>query len=338
MKKRVVRYDFMRVLMSLFVICVHTSFPLFISSNNLLNNSVRSFLVVCNGVFFMISGKFNLRKKFESKSDYYNYYTDKFISIILPYGIISCILVKILDKPQGIKNYIYLCIQAFFSTNNQNHFWFMCCLIGLLVSAPFLAKMLNSMKKFELKLLFSIGIIWSIIAIYLTTDFGISFAISCFFLWGWLFYFWLGYFTERVVDDSNIKIFYALGILGYIITVLGETYLTTFVNPNDLSAGFVLFTVASYLFMEKHMEIKGELAKKIICFLGKYSFLAYMVHYAILKEFVELKINSQVSILNYVMSVTVTFGLSYLVSITLSNIVIRPVQFVLKKLRDSVSI
>lgn len=61
MKKRVVRYDFMRVLMSLFVICVHTGFPSFISSNNLLNNSIRSFLVVCNGVF-MISGKFNLRK------------------------------------------------------------------------------------------------------------------------------------------------------------------------------------------------------------------------------------------------------------------------------------
>ena len=166
MKKRVVRYDFMRVLMSLFVICVHTGFPSFISSNNLLNNSIRSFLVVCNGVFFMISGKFNLRKNFESKSDYYNYYTDKFISIIVPYGIISCILVKIVDKPQGIKNFIYLCIQAFFSTNCQNHFWFMCCLIGMLVSAPFLAKMLNSMKKFELKLLFSIGIIWSIIAIY----------------------------------------------------------------------------------------------------------------------------------------------------------------------------
>lgn len=230
MKKRVVRYDFMRVLMSLFVICVHTGFPSFISSNNLLNNSIRSFLVVCNGVFFMISGKFNLRKNFESKSDYYNYYTDKFISIIVPYGIISCILVKIVDKPQGIKNFIYLCIQAFFSTNCQNHFWFMCCLIGMLVSAPFLAKMLNSMKKFELKLLFSIGIIWSIIAIYLTTDFGIAFSITSFFLWGWLFYFWLGYFTERVVDDRNIKIFYILGILGYIITVWGETYLTTFVN------------------------------------------------------------------------------------------------------------
>ena len=81
--------------------------------------------------------------------------------------------------------------------------------------------------------------------------------------------------------------------MGYIITVWGEIYLTTFVNPNDLSAGFVLFTVASYLFMEKHMEVKGELGKKIVCFLGKYSFMAYMVHYAILTEFVGLKINSQ---------------------------------------------
>lgn len=242
MKKRAVRYDFMRVLMSLFVICVHTNFPLFIANNNLLNNSIRTFLLICNGVFFMISGKFNLKKNFESKLDYYNYYTDKFINIIVPYGMISCILVKIIDKPQGIKNFIYLCIRAFFSTNSQNHFWFMCCLIGMLVSTPFLAKMLKSMKKFELKLLFSIGISWSIVAIYLTTDLGISFTITSFFLWGWLFYFWLGYFTERVVDDNNIKTFYILGVLGYVITLLGETYSTTFVNPNDLSAGFILFT------------------------------------------------------------------------------------------------
>ena len=95
----------------------------------------------------MISGKFNLRKNFESKSDYYNYYTDKFISIIVPYGIISCILVKIVDKPQGIKNFIYLCIQSFFSTNCQNHFWFMCCLIGMLVSAPFFGKNVEQYEK-----------------------------------------------------------------------------------------------------------------------------------------------------------------------------------------------
>lgn len=338
MKKREVKYDFMRVLMSLLVICCHASFPLRISDNILLNNVVRTFLAMCNGIFFMLSGKFNLKKKFENKLDYYTYYTNKFINIIVPYGIISCILVKIVDKPQRIKDFVYSCICAFFSTNSQNHFWFMCCLIGMLVSAPFLAKMLNSMKKFELKLLFSIGIIWSILAIYLTTDFGISFAITSFFLWGWIFFFWLGYFTEKVVDDGNIKIFYSLGIIGYVITVLGKTYLTTFANANDLSAGFIFFTIASYLFLERHMEVKNELAQKIIAYLGKYSFLAYMVHYMILKEFVERFINSQARLLNYIVSVAITFVLSYLVSVVLSNIIIRPIQFILKKLRNRISI
>ena len=62
--------------------------------------------------------------------------------------------------------------------------------------------------------------------------------------------------------------------------------------------------------------------------------MAYMVHYAILKEFVELKINSQASALNYVMSVTVTFVLSYVVSIILSNILIKPIQLMLKKIKN----
>lgn len=334
MKKRAVRYDLMRILMSLFVICIHATFPFSISGNKLLNNSIRTFLFMCNGVFFMISGKFNLKKNFESKLDYYNYYTDKFINIILPYGIISCILVKIVDKPHGIRNLFYASVRAFFSTNGQNHLWFMCCLIGMLVSAPFLAKMLNSMEKFELKLLFSIGIIWSVFAVYLTSDLGISFAISSFFLWGWIFYFWLGYFTERVVDDGNIKIFYGLGILGYIFTIWGETYLTTFVNPTDLSAGFMFFTLACYLFMERHMEVTNEVVKRCISFLGKYSFLAYMVHYAILKEFVEVYINSQTRLLNYVVCVGLTFVLSYLISIIVSNILIRPIQFIFKKIKD----
>lgn len=339
MKKREVKYDFMRVLMSLLVVCCHASFPLRISDNILLNNAVRTFLAMCNGIFFMLSGKFNLNKKFENKLDYYTYYTNKFINIIVPYGIISCILVKIVDKPQGgYKSFVYSCICAFFSTNSQNHFWFMCCLIGMLVSAPFLAKMLNSMKKFELKLLFSIGIIWSVLAIYLTTDLGISFAITSFFLWGWIFFFWLGYFTEKVVDDRNIEFFYIAGISGYIVTVWGKTYLATFVNANDLSAGFIFFTIASYLFLERHMEVKSELVQKIIGYLGKYSFLAYMVHYVILKEFVERAIDSQARLLNYIMSVVITFCLSYLVSIILFNIVIRPVQFVLKKLRNRISI
>ena len=135
-RERNVKYEFIRVIMSLFVICIHTQLPDSIN-NKLLVNIILAFLFQCNGIFFMMSGKMHLHKKFETTNDYIKYYINKFVNIIIPYGVVTCILVllRIIETNQycNFNGYVYQCYVAFFSTNAQNYLWFVCVLI---VSIP----------------------------------------------------------------------------------------------------------------------------------------------------------------------------------------------------------
>lgn len=340
-KERALNYDFMRVLMSLFVICIHTSLPSYISDHKLLNNSIIVFLLQCNGIFYMISGKFNLSKSFECKKDYTSYYVNRFISIIVPYGIISCLLVLlnviISKQPCNLNGYIYQCIEAFFSTNANNHLWFVTILIGILVSTPFLSKMLAAMKDDELKVLFGVGIAWNAIAIYLIMDLGLSFNISGWFLWGWIFVFFLGYFCDRIINDNNVKIVYCSGIIGFIISVLGRTYLKNFQYSTDLSVAFILFTMSCYLLLQRHITTNNKIVKiafcpQIITYMAKYSFSAYMVHFFIINNITNKFITSNEGIIQYILFVLITFIISYIASILMSHILIRPIQKILLRL------
>lgn len=336
--ERAINYDFMRVLMSLFVICLHAGVAGRISNNRVLTNLFQIFLIQCNGVFYMMSGKFNLCKKFECKKDYINYYINKFIFIIVPYGIVSCLLVLyemiMSEQPWNLNGYIYQCYGAFFSTNAGTHLWFVCTLIGMLASTPFLAKMVSAMKNEELKILFGVGIIWNIFAIYLTGDIGMWFGFGGWFLWGWIFIYFSGYFCDRIVCDKNVKIFYSLGIIGFIITVLGMSYLETYVYATDLSVGFIFFVMGCYLFMQRHIKINNATLKRIFCpiitYMSRYTFVAYMLHIIVLHG-MESKFEGIIPI------VLLTFIISYLASILISNILIKPIQVILLKVIAVVS-
>lgn len=340
-KERAINYDSMRVLMSLFVICLHAGIASRLSRNNsivLLSNIISTFLVQCNGVFYMISGKFNLSKKFECKKDYINYYISKFISIVIPYGIVSCLLVLYAmitsDQPWNFNGYLYQCYKAFFSSNVGGHLWFVCTLMGMLASTPFLAKMLSAMKDEEVKILFGVGIIWNFLAIYLTIDIGMWFGFGNWFLWGWIFVYFAGYFCERIINDRNVKIIYCLGVIGFIVTVLGQSYLETFEYATDLSVGFIFFVMGCYVFMERHFKINNETLKKLFCpvisYMAKFSFVAYMVHIVVM--------NGVKNIFEGLFAIIFfTFFFSYLVSILITTILIKPVQAILRKLTAAVS-
>lgn len=341
-KKRFIKYDFMRVLMSLFVICIHAGTASRLSRNNsiaILSNAISTFLLQCNGIFYMISGTFNLSKKFECKKDYIDYYISKFISIIIPYGIVSCLLVlaEIIVSEQNcnFNGYIYLCFEAFFSTNASSHLWFVCTLIGILIGTPFLAKLLSAMTDEEIKIMFGVGIIWNFIAIYLMADMGMKFGFNGWFLWGWIFVYFGGYFCDRVINDQNAKIIYGLGIGGFIITVFGMSYLEIFMYPTDLSVGFIFFVMSSYVFMQRQPKIKNESLKKVLCpiisYMAKYSFVAYMVHIIVLHQ-LESMYEGLIPI------ILLTFIFSYMISILVSNVLIKPIQVMVLKIMTLLSV
>lgn len=325
-KERSINYDVIRILMSFFVIAVHVNRPVAIAGNLLINNALVCLLMACNGVFYMVSGKFNLSKRFEDKLDYIKYYKSKFISIVVPYGIATAIIVWSEHQfESNILKYIIKFIEAICNVNPTTHMWFMNVLIGLLLSAPFIAKLLQNMKDWELKILVGIGFGWNFISIYLVKDFGYNFPVSGWLLENWLFLFVLGYACDRLITANNVKFIYLGGFFGYIISVLGLTYLPIFENANDLSVGFILYIMAVYLALQRNVRCDNVIIKRVVSFIAAHSFLAYMLHIVILNQ-CRKYIDPSISMMNYVLCIVLDFAISYAISIMVTWLIIKPIQ------------
>ena len=150
MKTRLINFDLMRVLMCIFVIMIHItekpfSFPV--------RAAYTSVFFLCNSIFYMLSGRFNLEHTFDSTGDCLNFYRKKFVSIYFPYILISFMLsaVNLYSHTGSItpKGVCVFAFKEFFDTNSEKALWFMYPLIGLLISTPFLSKMFHAMSDRE---------------------------------------------------------------------------------------------------------------------------------------------------------------------------------------------
>ncbi len=284
---RDVRYDVIRVTAMLFVIAVHVnpkpfnSFPWF-------KDVFDDIIYTCNGMFFMLSGLFAMRKEYTAKEDYSRYYKKKIVSIFVPYVIMTVLLYGYDFYHSGrdfeLRLFVEETINQFTSLNSQQHLWFMYSLIGLLLSAPFFSKMLHAMSDWELKLLFMICIGWNAVSIYLINDLGWNFSYGKWLLSSWTMYFFLGYFHDRVVSRENKKLWYLLGIAGFLITVLWK-YIIPFENHNarDFAPAYTFFVLGMYTFLLYEVKIGQKWLENLILFLARHSFTVYLVHYLVLE-------------------------------------------------------
>lgn len=284
---RDVRYDVIRVTAMLFVIAVHVnpkpfnSFPWF-------KDVFDDIIYTCNGMFFMLSGLFAMRKEYTAKEDYSRYYKKKIVSIFVPYVIMTVLLYGYDFYHSGRAFELWLFVEEtinqFTSLNSQQHLWFMYSLIGLLLSAPFFSKMLHAMSDWELKLLFMICIGWNAVSIYLINDLGWNFSYGKWLLSSWTMYFFLGYFHDRMVSRENKKLWYLLGIAGFLITVLWK-YIIPFENHNarDFAPAYTFFVLGMYTFLLYEAKIGQKWLENLILFLARHSFTVYLVHYLVLE-------------------------------------------------------
>ena len=76
-RERDVRYDVIRVVAMMFVIAVHVN-PKPFNSIPWFKDVFDYIIYTCNGMFFMLSGLFNMKRDFSSKEDYKIYYQKRF--------------------------------------------------------------------------------------------------------------------------------------------------------------------------------------------------------------------------------------------------------------------
>lgn len=157
---RLYKYDFVRAVAIMFVVAVHSLY--FVNSVHeqcaYPFYALQTIFFTGNVLFFLLSGKFNLREKKDDaavKKFYYN----KIRNIVVP--IVIFFFIRTLydlypDYSLGlvvktfIKNFVY--------DYSHIEYWFMYTLVGFLLVAPFLSHAFARFSKFEKKLFVGIGL------------------------------------------------------------------------------------------------------------------------------------------------------------------------------------
>jgi peptidoglycan/LPS O-acetylase OafA/YrhL len=288
-------------------------------------------------MFFMLSGLFNMKKEFCTKEDYAVYYKKKFISIFLPYVLMTFLLYGYEYYQSGrvfeLRAYVEETINQFTAGNSEQHLWFMYSLIGLVLSAPFFSKMLHAMADWEIQLLFWMSIGWNVVSIYLINDLGWNFHYGKWLMASWTIYFFLGYFHHRIVNEENKKMWYVLGIAGFLVTVLWQ-YVLPFENHDDTSMApaYTFWVIAMYTFLLNEVRVNMEPIKKVISFAAKHSFTVYMIHYLVIELIGDRFYLGNSAKIGFLATYAVCFAVSMIFAVLFDVIVEFVVQKPLKRL------
>lgn len=136
-KKRLVNWDLLRAISMFAVVVVHMSGYLG-PIGGVPTNAIGTLAIICDPIFFALSGYFALRPL---KTSLPKYYIRKFSSIILPLFLYSLLLYVCHHWSSGLSLVGYI---EYFS-NVLTPWWFIPCLIPFLIFAPFLFQCLKSL-------------------------------------------------------------------------------------------------------------------------------------------------------------------------------------------------
>ena len=252
-----------------------------------------NFFMICNPLFFMLSGKFNLNKEFNSLEDYKKYYKSKIITIFIPFFIVSIII-------YFLNNYNNLSIIDFFEkftySSIEGTYWFIYNLIGIIIITPFLSKMIKNMNLLDKKIYFYfVIVITSFITVILALGKKTIINFATFGIISWIFYYLLGYFVEDVFKSSKSrKIIICIGLLAFVLQLIIERFFKSAYRIYDPSPILTLEAVSLYFLILNYIKIKNEGIKKIILLIAKYSYIFYLFHNTIIDytfKFIKFNLN-----------------------------------------------
>lgn len=335
MKKRLTNYDLMRVLCCIFVIMLHIENKPFSFNVRVAYTTVFFF---ANGIFYMLSGKFNLERTYNTRVDVINYYRKKFISILFPYILVSVLLSMmnsyLTSDTFSIRQALIFSYTELLDKNADKALWFMYPLIGFLISAPFLSKMFHSMTDWECRIMVLIAMIWNALKVFLGNGLGVPFRFSGWLLETWILYFAAGYIVERIINKKNRWAFYLLGAAGYIITIMIRThFLDKFQHACDYSPAFFFAVIAFYDLGINLFTIKNRYIQAVISFLASHAFYVYLFHMHVIHYLVpRIAASDTTTVKGYLLVAALSFIFSLLSAIIFRSLVILPLQFLLKKL------
>ena len=328
MKERNISYDIVRVVSMCFVISVHLLAHL---SNDtelriFMSNTFYQLFFTCNGIFYMLSGKFALQEKCDSAKEYFNYYYKKLWGLLVPI-VLYMFLRYTYDTNYAFSSEGFLTgfWQNFSSGYSSNEYWYLYALVGSILAAPFIGKALQNTSKTGLWIFLAIGLFFNTMWSYMPL-FGYEWAWKYPFE-SWIFYFCLGYCVDRLIHSKKQRIaVYIVGVTCFVISMLQKYGGGVTRRIYDLAPTMTCITCMIYVLL-KSIKIKNNTIKTILTIVAIHSFGVYMGHMRVLRIVVDWRPMGENFYMEYLITTTIMVLLmSLAVSFIFDSIVVFPLK------------
>ncbi len=280
-KTRNFQYDLIRFVAMIFIVCLHSE----ALTRYFVHLKPHAYVISCilislftsgTYIFFMLSGKFALCKKFDDKVDYITFYLKKLFTILIPFVIISFLFLAWTHRYSigDLWRFYY-----FISANKvEGSYWFVYILIALIISTPFLAKMIRSWSNKDKKYFFVIGCcVETYILFNMIVKSDTSLNLGAFPLMEWTYFYILGYIAEDLFDQKARTFFIWMVPLTILLkTILQCLYGSVFTNGTHILT--TIEVLGLYFFILDKMKVKNEKCQKVIQFTAKHGFMVYLIH------------------------------------------------------------
>ena len=322
---RQTKYDMIRATAMIFVVlmhlCAHVSAEPF-GAKWWLKSAVMLFVSTCNGLFFLLSGKFNLVSK--NSDDPIRFYRRRAVSVILPF--IVCSLICYLAEKSLIgadENYITSLISVFPTT----HYWFVYELIGLIFWTPFFAVIMENID-LNRKLIMTAVVLVFQFSFVLLKDCG-TYPGYEFPLMGWPLFYLVGSFADEIPDKWKKRLT-VIGIACFFISLLQMRLLPDASQGlQDLSPKY-FFTVLAVYYGLQRLTLPTILEKAAL-WLAKYSYYVYLFHNTLIMLFFSEKLGIYDAIISRTgtaVFLLIVFVLSIGISVILGAIIKKILSFI----------
>ena len=291
MTKRLTQWDLLRSLAMFFVLVVHSAPYLDLMCNPSAGTATLEFALICDPVFFALSGYFAIR---QHPCSYAAYLWKKFLTVVLPLIIYSVLVycyavhrhVTTLSPGNFIRYYQELLTGGW---------WFIPVLIPFLMLAPWLFSMfegLGARRQRTLFILVSVATSWGAITTCVSSLAeimqwsAVHTAVETLALLipprvipgGYFLYFCLGYFVRILPTLFSRRALQKMSALGFALWVLGAlaaVFGYKSADPNYL--GFFATVGIFYLFDK--VRIHSSSLSRFISFVAQRSYSIYLFNY-----------------------------------------------------------
>jgi len=326
-KRRQVQYDFIRAMAMIAVVLFHLLGHISAEPFCMkwwIKTGLSLMLSTSNGLFFLLSGKFNLTEK--NASDPVRFYKKRTIAVIIPFVICSGLCHMAETYALGADgSYIHALIQTYPST----HYWFVYELIGLLFWTPLFARATKDIDAHNASILTAGALIIQACFVF-CKNLGIypGYEMP---LMGWPLFYFVGSYADRLTEKWRKCVIFAGGVA--LFTSLGQLRLSPEASQGlyDLSPRYFLMVMAAYYTLQM-IPVSGW-REKVVMLLSRNSYYVYLIHNTIIAFLFAESLGIYDRLmpqLGTALYLVMTFVLCLLISIAIGSVMRKVIGYIFK--------